>query len=85
MVELRAMIIRVSVTDDGGLSLEPQLQDALKEYLVARGIREDLTNFLLLTLHKKEQGQYLDWLRKLESFVAKDERLFSAAGKLKYC
>ncbi|KAA3457114.1 Mitochondrial acidic MAM33 [Gossypium australe] len=61
-------------------SLEPQLQDALKEYLVARGIREDLTNFLLLTLHKKEQGQYLDWLQKLESFVSKDERLYSAAA-----
>ncbi|KAL4355408.1 hypothetical protein GQ457_06G012580 [Hibiscus cannabinus] len=54
-------------------TLDPQLQDELKEYLVARGIGEDLTNFLLLTLHKKEQGQYIDWLRKLESFVAKIE------------
>ncbi|XP_022747606.1 mitochondrial acidic protein mam33 [Durio zibethinus] len=54
-------------------SLDPQLQDALKEYLVARGIGENLTNFLLLTLHKKEQGQYLDWLRKLESFAATDK------------
>ncbi|GMI65871.1 hypothetical protein like AT2G41600 [Hibiscus trionum] len=53
-------------------TLDPQLQYALKEYLVSRGIGEDLTNFLLLTLHKKEQGQYLDWLRKLESFVARD-------------
>ncbi|XWS59093.1 hypothetical protein CRYUN_Cryun08bG0092400 [Craigia yunnanensis] len=54
-------------------SLEPQLQDAFKEYLLARGIGENLTNFLLLTLHKKEQGQYLDWLQKLESFVATDK------------
>ncbi|XVF56181.1 hypothetical protein PTKIN_Ptkin06aG0097300 [Pterospermum kingtungense] len=54
-------------------SLDPQLQDALKEYLLARGIGVNLTNFLLLTLHKKEQGQYLDWLRKLESFVATDK------------
>ncbi|XVE95909.1 hypothetical protein REPUB_Repub02eG0176000 [Reevesia pubescens] len=54
-------------------SLDPQLQDALKEYLVARGIGENLTNFLLLTLHKNEQAQYLDWLQKLESFVVKDE------------
>ncbi|KAE8711010.1 laccase-11 [Hibiscus syriacus] len=54
-------------------TLDPQLQDELKEYLVARGIGEDLTNFLLLTLHKKEECQYLDWLQKLESFVAKDE------------
>lgn len=54
-------------------TLDPNLQDALKEYLVARGIGENLTNFLLLTLHKKEQGQYLDWLRKLESIVATDK------------
>ncbi|OMO83953.1 Mitochondrial glycoprotein [Corchorus olitorius] len=53
-------------------TLDPQLQDALKEYLVARGIGKNLTNFLLLTLHKKEQGQYVNWLQKLESFVAKD-------------
>ncbi|EOY09202.1 JHL06B08.3 protein, putative [Theobroma cacao] len=54
-------------------SLDPQLQDAFKEYLLARGIGENLTNFLLLTLHKKEQGQYVNWLQILESFVAKDE------------
>ncbi|XVE61107.1 hypothetical protein DITRI_Ditri06bG0013300 [Diplodiscus trichospermus] len=54
-------------------SLDPQLQEALKEYLVARGIGENLTNFLLLTLHKKELGQYLDWLQKLESFVATEK------------
>lgn len=54
-------------------SLDPQLQDALKEYLVAKGIGENLTNFLLLHLHKKEQGQYMNWLHKLESLVAKSE------------
>ncbi|KAG2683526.1 hypothetical protein I3760_10G034300 [Carya illinoinensis] len=52
-------------------SLDPQLQDALKEYLVSRGIGENLTNFLLLHLHKKEQVQYVNWLHKLESLVAK--------------
>ncbi|KAE8098749.1 hypothetical protein FH972_016789 [Carpinus fangiana] len=54
-------------------SLDPQLQDALKEYLVSKGIGENLTNFLLLHLHKKEQGQYVNWLHKLESLVAKSE------------
>ncbi|XP_044467643.1 uncharacterized protein LOC123197408 isoform X2 [Mangifera indica] len=54
-------------------TLDPRLQDALKEYLVARGIGESLTNFLLLHLHKKEQGQYVNWLQKLESLVAKGE------------
>ncbi|KAH9648670.1 mitochondrial glycoprotein family protein [Citrus sinensis] len=52
-------------------SLDPQLQVALKEYLVARGIGEHLTNYLLLHLHKKEQDQYVNWLQKLESMVAK--------------
>lgn len=56
-----------------GSDLEPQLQDALKDYLVAKGIGENLTNFLLHHLHKKEQGQYLNWLKKLESMLAKDE------------
>ncbi|KAJ0099165.1 hypothetical protein Patl1_20456 [Pistacia atlantica] len=55
------------------VTLDRQLQGALKEYLVARGIGESLTNFLLLHLHKKEQGQYVNWLRKLESLVAKGE------------
>ncbi|KAJ7972190.1 Mitochondrial glycoprotein [Quillaja saponaria] len=36
--------------------LGPQLQEALKEYLVAKGIGEGLTDFLLLHLHKREQG-----------------------------
>ncbi|KAL5810527.1 hypothetical protein ACOSQ4_027095 [Xanthoceras sorbifolium] len=52
-------------------SLDPQLQDALKEYLVARGIGEKLTNFLLLHLHKKELDQYVNWLKKLVSLVRK--------------
>ncbi|XP_015898078.1 uncharacterized protein LOC107431626 isoform X2 [Ziziphus jujuba] len=51
--------------------LNPQLQDALKEYLVAKGIGEGLTNFLLHHLHKKEHGQYVNWLKKLDSTVAK--------------
>ncbi|GMY19042.1 mitochondrial acidic protein mam33 [Fagus crenata] len=54
-------------------TLDPQLQDALKKYLVAKGVGESLTNFLILHLHKKEQGQYVNWLQKLESSVAKSE------------
>ncbi|KAF3441987.1 hypothetical protein FNV43_RR15903 [Rhamnella rubrinervis] len=53
--------------------LDPQLQDALKQYLVAKGIGESLINFLIHHLHKKEQCQYVNWLKKLESMVAKDE------------
>ena len=54
-----------------GSYLESKLRSALKEYLAAKGIGEELTNFLLHYLHKKEQGQYVNWLHKLESFVAK--------------
>ncbi|KAJ7976748.1 Mitochondrial glycoprotein [Quillaja saponaria] len=50
--------------------LDPQLQVALKEYLVAKGIGEGLTNFLFFYLNKREQGQYVNWLKRLESFVA---------------
>ncbi|KAJ9184830.1 hypothetical protein P3X46_004517 [Hevea brasiliensis] len=53
--------------------LDPHLRIALKEYLVAKGISESLTNFLFLHLRKKEQGQYGNWLQKLELFVAKEE------------
>lgn len=54
-------------------SLDPQLQEALKEYLMSRGIGETLINFLLLHLHKKEQGQYVKWLHQLESLVGKGQ------------
>ncbi|KAK9289673.1 hypothetical protein L1049_007831 [Liquidambar formosana] len=50
-------------------TLEIPLQDALKQYLKARGIGESLTNFLLLHLNKKEQHQYVNWLHKLEAVV----------------
>ncbi|XP_010269692.1 PREDICTED: mitochondrial acidic protein MAM33 [Nelumbo nucifera] len=53
-------------------SLDPNLQESLKNYLISRGIGEDLTTFLLSHLHKKEQGQYVSWLRKLEAIVAKE-------------
>ncbi|KAL6009935.1 hypothetical protein ACLOJK_000366 [Asimina triloba] len=50
-------------------SLDPELQKAFKEYLVARGITDEITNFLLLHLHKKEQSQYVNWLEKLERML----------------
>lgn len=55
--------------------LDSELQKALKEYLIAKGIGVSLTNFLLHYLHTREQGQYVNWLKKCEAFVAKDEPL----------
>lgn len=49
------------------------LYTVLKVYLEGKGVGEELTNFLLHHLHRKEQGQYVNWLQKLESFVAKPE------------
>ncbi|XP_058107310.1 mitochondrial acidic protein mam33-like isoform X2 [Magnolia sinica] len=53
-------------------SLDPKLQKAFKEYLVVRGITEELTDFLLLHLHKNQQLQYLNWLHRVETMFAKD-------------
>ncbi|RDX83232.1 Mam33 [Mucuna pruriens] len=54
-------------------TLDKELQHALKEYLIAKGIEVSLTNFLLHYLHKREQEQYLNWLKKGEAaFVAKE-------------
>ncbi|KAK1317045.1 hypothetical protein QJS10_CPA05g00745 [Acorus calamus] len=50
---------RVGISDYRGpvfRSLDLQLQEALKDYLIDRGINEDLTDFLLLHLHKKEHS-----------------------------
>nr|AFK41988.1 unknown [Lotus japonicus] len=46
--------------------LDINLQDAFKEYLIAKGIRLGLTNFLLHYLHTREQEQYVNWLKKLK-------------------
>ncbi|KAK7336526.1 hypothetical protein VNO77_17069 [Canavalia gladiata] len=51
--------------------LDTELQDALKEYLVAKGIGTNLTNFLLHYMHKREQEQYVNWLKKGEAFLEK--------------
>lgn len=48
-----------------------RLHGELREYLATKGIGTDLTDFLLFYLHKKEQGQYVKWLQKLESIVAR--------------
>ncbi|XP_065857480.1 uncharacterized protein [Euphorbia lathyris] len=50
-------------------ALHPDLQTALREYLVAKGISESLVNFLHQHLSEKEQGQYLNWLKKLQSLT----------------
>ncbi|CAH2058508.1 unnamed protein product [Thlaspi arvense] len=56
-------------------TLDPKLQDALKQYLTSKGISEGLTNFLLCHLNKKEQDQYVNWLRKLESTMSRSVKL----------
>ncbi|KAK1293391.1 hypothetical protein QJS10_CPB17g01742 [Acorus calamus] len=67
---------RVGISDYRGpvfRSLNLRLQEALKDYLIDKGINEDLTDFLLLHLHKKEHSQYVKWLRKLESLIGKGD------------
>ncbi|KOM40556.1 hypothetical protein LR48_Vigan04g075400 [Vigna angularis] len=50
-----------------GFTLDNELQHALKEYLIVKGIGVSLTNFLLHYLHKREQEQYVNWLKKGEA------------------
>ncbi|WCJ33431.1 Mitochondrial glycoprotein family protein [Euphorbia peplus] len=54
-------------------TLDPYLQVELKEYLVAKGISVSLIDFLLQHLAKKEQGQYVRWLQKLETLITEGE------------
>nr|GME21222.1 mitochondrial acidic protein mam33 [Ipomoea batatas] len=54
-------------------SLDPTLQTEFLRYLQARGIEENLISFLVLHLHKKEQGQYVNWLHRLQAMAAQDE------------
>ncbi|KAE9465876.1 hypothetical protein C3L33_02231, partial [Rhododendron williamsianum] len=61
--------------------LDPHLRIEIMTYLESKGIEESLTNFLLLHLHRKEQGQYVNWLRKLEEMVTQgDEGQTNAAS-----
>ncbi|XP_028779117.1 uncharacterized protein LOC114735594 [Neltuma alba] len=53
--------------------LDPELQGSIRNYLIEKGIGENLIMFLLHYLHKREQEQYINWLKKGESFVAKSE------------
>ncbi|KAK9143896.1 hypothetical protein Syun_013296 [Stephania yunnanensis] len=50
-------------------SLDFHLQAAFKEYLRAKGIGEELIDFLLQYLHRKENDQYVQWLVKIESML----------------
>ena len=55
--------------------LDNNLQKAFKEYLIDKGIGGSLTNFLLHYLHTREQMQYVNWLKKGEVFMSKNESL----------
>ncbi|CAM8945946.1 unnamed protein product [Rhodiola kirilowii] len=57
-------------------TLDSDLQIALVKFLRGRGIDEGFSSWLLLYLHRKEQGQYVDWLRKIEAFVTPDSQGF---------
>lgn len=54
-------------------SSDQSLQDELHKYLEARGVGKSFAESLLLHLHKKEQGQYVEWLHKLQAIVTPSE------------
>lgn len=51
--------------------LDPRLQAALREYLVARGFNSKLASSILQHLLRKERNQYVNWLKTLEEAFAK--------------
>ncbi|KAF3790788.1 Uncharacterized protein EJ110_NYTH15940 [Nymphaea thermarum] len=53
-------------------SLDPELQKGFRRFLWVRGVDTQLSNFLLVHLHKKEQSQYVKWLQHLESMIARN-------------
>jgi complement component 1 Q subcomponent-binding protein len=52
--------------------LDPKLQTALKEYLMARGVNSELANSLREHLLQKERFQYVGWLKTMEGMLSKD-------------
>nr|XP_015616858.2 putative gamma-glutamylcyclotransferase At3g02910 isoform X1 [Oryza sativa Japonica Group]XP_015616860.2 putative gamma-glutamylcyclotransferase At3g02910 isoform X1 [Oryza sativa Japonica Group]XP_015616861.2 putative gamma-glutamylcyclotransferase At3g02910 isoform X1 [Oryza sativa Japonica Group]XP_025877139.1 putative gamma-glutamylcyclotransferase At3g02910 isoform X1 [Oryza sativa Japonica Group] len=50
--------------------LDPQLQVALKGYLVARGVNSKLASSLHHHLVEKERWQYMNWLKTLEDMFS---------------
>ncbi|OEL12860.1 hypothetical protein BAE44_0026122 [Dichanthelium oligosanthes] len=52
-------------------NLDPQLQAALGEYLVARGVDFKLADAILLHLYRKEHAQYFNWLKTMEATFIK--------------
>jgi complement component 1 Q subcomponent-binding protein len=52
--------------------LDPRLQAALRECLVARGVNSKLASSILQHLLEKERSQYVTWLMTLEEAFAKD-------------
>ncbi|MCD9646424.1 hypothetical protein HAX54_036234 [Datura stramonium] len=54
-------------------STDEILKQELYKYLEARGVGKSFADSLLLHLHKKEQGQYVEWLNKLQDIVRPSE------------
>ncbi|KAJ8565085.1 hypothetical protein K7X08_001545 [Anisodus acutangulus] len=54
-------------------SSDQRLQEELYKYLEARGVGKSFVDSLLLHLHRKVQGQYVDWLHKLQAIATPTE------------
>lgn len=49
--------------------LDPKVQDALLDYLKEREIGDDMAAFICMYADYKEQTEYLNWLKELDSFI----------------
>eukprot|EP00892_Ulva_mutabilis_P005755 jgi/Ulvmu1/3551/UM166_0005.1 len=50
--------------------LDEKLQDAFKEFVVARGIDANLGQYICRLVYDKEQEDYVTWLRKVKTFLS---------------
>ena len=51
--------------------LEEELKGSWESYLEERGINAPMGDYLLQLAHDKEQREYMSWLQKVKTFVAK--------------
>ena len=51
-------------------NLAEELQEAINQYLMSRGINNELAEFILAYSGVKENNEYLDWLENLKKFTA---------------
>lgn len=54
--------------------LDDELQDSLYDFLEARGINDELAEYLHQYMKNKDKTEYIRWMETLKSFVEKNPK-----------